>query len=132
MQDFAQQAKDVLGGTVNDSGTPERAATMAMLHVLAGGGAAYGLGAPAVAGMGGLAAAYSPIAQDAFRALAAGGAGPRQGAATAIREISPGITAATIASQPYDNKPRSQREWRAEYQKRLDANQQFNGYYGNQ
>lgn len=44
--------------------------------------------------------------------------------------VSLGLMANEMAQQPYDNKPRSVREWKAEHQKRLQAAQAARAYYG--
>ena len=131
LQDLADNAKAVLGKTVADSGTPERAATIGLGHVLTG-GAGVAFPAATVGSIAGHAAMYSPLGQNALRALAGGFPATRETAANAIRQISPGISAVMVSKQPYDNAPRSVREWQAIHQQKLNAARQAIGYYGQQ
>lgn len=135
LQDLADSAKTVLGKTVADSGTPERGAAMwaakELGPSLVAGGAAMSHAAPVIGTIGGHALAYSNPVQALGRFMANAGAQPREQAAGFLRTISsPGIAALSAANQPYDNKPRSVREWQQERLKRQQAAQAAGSYYG--
>jgi len=110
MQDLADTAKTILGKTVADSGTPERAAMMWGAHELA---PALGLGAAAAAepgllttmatGIGAHALMYTNPAQAALRGISQGGARTRSGVAGMLRSVSPYAQAALASEQPYAN-----------------------------
>ena len=129
--DLADTAKTVLGKTVADSGTPERVAAMGAYHLLTTpsvvtGAGALGAAIPTATALLGHAAAYSPIGQNILRSIAQGS----QPAANALRQLAPGIAAISAAHAPYDNKPKTEREWQAQYQQRAQAANQAQSYYG--
>ncbi len=115
LQDLADTAKNVLGRTVPDSGTPEASAALLMAREgllgggLLGGSAATGTLLPLLGGMAGHAAAYSAPGQAMLRALVAGAPETRTGLAGMLRSAIPG----GAALQTQDNRPRSVAEWRA-------------------
>lgn len=128
LQDLAETAKAVFGKSVADSGTPERSAVLGLA------GLTY-VNPPAalatVSGLASHAAAYTNTGQNVLRGLA-GSVAPetRQAAANALRTLSPGMTAATTAQQPYDSTPRTEREWQALFQQKRAAASQAISYYG--
>lgn len=123
LQDLAESAKNVLGKTVADSGTPERGAAMWAARELgpavALGGAAMSHALPVIGGIGAHAAAYTNPAQAALRMLASGAPEARTGLAGFLRSITPGATG--LATSPYDNKPKSVRQWREEAAKQAQG-----------
>ena len=92
LQQLADDAKAVMGNTVADSGTPERAALMALAHAGTTGAAVTGVVPPQViVGLGLHAGAYTPWGQNALRFLAAAGAPGRNALAQGIRTASPAM-----------------------------------------
>jgi hypothetical protein len=95
LQDLGTDAKVVIGNTLNDSGTPERA----MMSTLLLGGGASMINPTLLLGPAALAALYSGPANRAFQFAATRGAGPRGAARRAIEQLTrAGAPAAGLAS----------------------------------
>jgi hypothetical protein len=95
LQDLGTDAKVVIGNTLNDSGTPERA----MMSTLLLGGGASMINPTLLLGPAALAALYSGPANRAFQFAATRGAGPRMRSRRAIEALTrAGAPAAGLAS----------------------------------